>query len=95
MLDSLSKKQFADQTDVLHAAKHLMDKFGATTALEVKEFLGRKGFIAFQNDISRYMKRLAYHLSWDWEFNGRFRIYFVREESVFSKSQLRLSFSLN
>lgn len=95
MLDSLSKKQYADQTDVLRAARHLMKNFGATSILEVKDLLRSQGLIAFQNDISRFMKRLAYHLEWDWEFNGRFRIYFLKEENTFSEKKLRLAFSLN
>ena len=95
MLNSLSKRQFADRTDVLRAAKHLMKTFGATTTLEVKDFLRKQGLIAFQNDVARQLKRLAYHLNWDYEFNGRFRIYFLREEGAFTEKNLRLAFSLN
>lgn len=95
MLNSLSKKQFADRTDVFRAAKHLMKTFGATTTLEVKDFLRKQGLVAFHNDISRHLKRMAYHLNWDYEFNGRFRIYFLREEGAFSRRNLQLAFSMN
>lgn len=90
----LSKRQFASKLDVKRAAEFLIEKYGAISILEVKNWLRNEGLVAFQSDISRFMKKLAYENNWDWEFNGRFRFYFLPEEDLYKKNLLEV-FSLN
>jgi len=94
MNDFLSKRQYASKLDVKRVAEYLIEKYGAISTLEVKNQLRNEGLIAFQTDISRFMKRLAYENNWDWEFNGRFRFYFLPEEDKKEQNLLAV-FSLN
>lgn len=56
-------------------AERLMQTNGQTTTLEVKNELRRRGYLAFQREISREMALIAEEAGWDTFFNGRNRIY--------------------
>ncbi|MEO1257702.1 MAG: hypothetical protein AAFZ15_02865 [Bacteroidota bacterium] len=90
-----SPQKFADKSDVQFAATHLIHLHGATTTLEVKNMLRSHGFIAFQDDISRFMEMVAFEQDWYYECNGRFKIYSISKEISFSKNINVPAFSLN
>jgi len=57
------------------AASQLMERFGSTTTLEVKNVLRASEYIAFQDDISGCMDELAEEEFWYFDCNGTFRTY--------------------
>ncbi|HFA50313.1 MAG TPA: hypothetical protein ENJ95_14975 [Bacteroidetes bacterium] len=87
--------KLANKSDVQFAATHLIKTHGATTTLEVKNRLRSNGFIAFQNDVSIFMKIIAAEQGWEQECNGRFRIYSFSDDYYFSKNANIAAFSLN
>lgn len=89
-----TKTKYANRFDVQYAAESLIEKFGAISVLEVWEKLRGEGLLAFQEDVSRVMKKLAYEKDWDWEFNGRFRFYFLPDEKTM-QSKMQFVFSMN
>lgn len=88
-------QKFADKSDVLLAATHLINLHGVTTSLEVKETLRTWGLLAFQRDISRFMEMVAFEEDWDWECNGQFKIFSFPEGKVPSYAFSFPAFSLN
>jgi hypothetical protein len=61
----------------------------------VKNRLRNEGFVAFQAEVSKLMEEVACTLGWEFEWNGRFRIYFFRQvQEQVSSWQLPL-FSAN
>ena len=64
---------------IITAAEYLMVVNGFTTTLEVKIWLRRQGYMAFQASISAEMDRLAEYRSWAYLWNGTYRNYFLAE----------------
>ena len=71
-----------DRSVVRAAAYTLMLANKTTTTLEVKNFLRHQGYLAFQNEISPMMDRLAHEEGWIFHFNGNFRIYTFEDDEV-------------
>ena len=65
----------ADKIEVKMTAERLMQMNGQTTTLEVKNELRRRGYLAFQRNISQQMATIANESGWDTFYNGRNRIY--------------------
>ena len=53
----------------------LMNHFGSTTTLEVKNALRASDYIAIQADISEMMNELCEEEDWYYDCNGTFRTY--------------------
>ncbi|MDX1906430.1 MAG: hypothetical protein SF053_05290 [Bacteroidia bacterium] len=67
---------------VLRAAEYLMTTRGATTTLDVKQWLRSQGYMALQQDVSGWMSRLADDRYWLFVSNGKFRMYFLPPPAV-------------
>lgn len=60
---------------VKEAAEHLMEAFGTTTTLDVKNRLRQLSFQAFQAEVSNFMETLTNEEQWRFNHNGRYRVY--------------------
>ncbi|OJJ17476.1 hypothetical protein BKI52_26770 [marine bacterium AO1-C] len=60
---------------VKEAAEHLIEAFGTTTTLDVKNRLRQLGFQAFQAEVSNFMDTLTSEEQWHFNHNGRYRVY--------------------
>ena len=78
---------------VRQAAEMLMDQHTETTTLEVKNQLRQQGYKAVQREVSALMDELCAEANWEFEFNGRNRIY--RRKKDLDKAILNLLFSAN
>jgi len=72
---SPSHKPYACKSAIYECALRLLQQNGMTTTLEVKMDLRQQGYIAFQNDVSHWMDRIAREEDWKYVCNGEFRIY--------------------
>ena len=70
------KSKKASPLTVQLAANTLILAKGCTTTLDVKLFLRKRGYRAFQGDISKWMYALAPQEGWAVNDNGLFRIYY-------------------
>ena len=68
-------KPYACKESIRECAERLLAQNGMTTTLEVKMDLRHQGYIAFQNDVSHWMERVAKEEGWSYICNGDFRIY--------------------
>ena len=57
------------------AAENLIETFGSTTTLDVKNKLRQTGFQAFQNEVSTLMDAVTAEERWQFNHNGRYRVY--------------------
>lgn len=57
------------------AAENLIETFGTTTTLDVKNKLRQTGFQAFQNEVSTLMDTVTAEERWQFNHNGRYRVY--------------------
>ena len=90
-----SRGIFADKSDVQRAATQLINQKGFASTLEVKNILRSHGFIAFQEDIARFMEMVAYEQKWGWEQRGGYRIYKMTNSNNTSSSNRVSLFSSN
>jgi len=60
---------------VKEAAEHLIEAFGTTTTLDVKNRLRQQGFQALQAEVSDLMDTLTNEEQWRFNHNGRYRVY--------------------
>jgi len=60
---------------VKEAAEHLIEAFGTTTTLDVKNRLRQQGFQALQAEVSNLMDTLTDEEQWRFNHNGRYRVY--------------------
>lgn len=89
-------KPYANQEAVKAAAEELIRENGATTTLEVKNKLRNQGFIAYQAEVSRMLDETAQSQGWEFEVNGKFRVYyFARPSNYPGTSQAGFFFSAN
>lgn len=70
-----------DKQMVKEAAEALMSQHGATTTLEVKNWLRHNNFIAYQWEVSALMDTLAEEEAWAFQWIGKFRVYFIPKPS--------------
>ncbi len=63
------------QAAVQQAAEFLIEKYGSTTTLDVKNRLRTAGYQAFQAEVSHLMDALAQQEQWEYQQNNRYRIY--------------------
>lgn len=63
------------QEAVKEAAEDLIEAFGTTTTLDVKNKLRQQGFQAMQADVSRLMDIVTAEEKWQFNHNGRYRVY--------------------
>jgi len=75
MLMEANKPVFPDYDIVKIAALSLMQTNQTTTTLEVKDFLRRKGYSAYQRDISYLLDWIANQENWLFTYNGAYRTY--------------------
>ena len=90
-----SPHHYIDYASVRQAAEDLIKSNGATTTLEVKNYLRSRGFIAFQAEVSKLMEDVAREMDWEYEWNGRFRIYFSSRQEDSTGQWLAPLFSAN
>ncbi|EAY30587.1 WGR domain-containing protein [Microscilla marina] len=60
---------------VKEAAEDLIEAFGTTTTLDVKNKLRQQGFQALQAEVSTLMDEVTAEESWQFNHNGRYRVY--------------------
>lgn len=60
---------------VKEAAEYLIEAFGTTTTLDVKNRLRQVGYQAFQNEVSNLMDTVTAEERWQFNHNGRYRVY--------------------
>ncbi|WP_299456943.1 WGR domain-containing protein [uncultured Microscilla sp.] len=60
---------------VKEAAEDLIEAFGTTTTLDVKNKLRQQGFQALQAEVSTLMDAVTAEESWQFNHNGRYRVY--------------------
>ena len=63
------------QEAVKEAAEDLIEAFGTTTTLDVKNKLRQQGYQAMQADVSRLMDTVTAEERWQFNHNGRYRVY--------------------
>jgi hypothetical protein len=78
---------------VKDAAEQLMNQNGQTTTLEVKTALRSQGYFAKQEAVSVLMDELCQELSWEFVYNGTFRVY--RKHQDLDGAILKILFSDN
>lgn len=69
---------------VCEIAEMLISKHGSTTTLDVKNHLRTRGYEAFQNEVSGFMQSLANEESWNFNNNGRYKIYSFGQDTQYS-----------
>ena len=69
---------------VKEAAEHLIEAFGTTTTLDVKNRLRQVGFQAFQAEVSDFMDILTSEEQWRFNHNGRYRVYRFGPDSCYT-----------
>lgn len=85
----------AGKTAVKQAAEHLILTNGETTTLEVKNWLRKEGYAAFQTEVSRWMFKISQEQDWEFESNGLYRIYRYKLEELSTTKFFWKDFSLN
>ena len=73
---SRNTRPYAGKTEVILVAETLLLQNGQTTTLEVKNALREEGYIAFQADVSYFMKTAVQQTGWRFTCNGRNRTYY-------------------
>jgi hypothetical protein len=66
---------------VMKVAAHLIATNGATTTLEVKNNLRSNHYIAFQSEVSDLLEEIAQEKGWAYQWNGKFRIYYIPQDA--------------
>ncbi|MCC6726751.1 MAG: hypothetical protein IT258_19775 [Saprospiraceae bacterium] len=68
-----------DKEAVKAAALQLLSENGATTTLEVKNNLRSNHYIATQSEVSDLLDEIAGEEGWQFQWNGKFRVYFIAQ----------------
>jgi predicted DNA-binding WGR domain protein len=66
---------YLDKNAVLLASEELMDKYGSTTTLDVKNLLRGRNYNATQSEVSNFMNELAVKENWKYSQRGNYRVY--------------------
>jgi hypothetical protein len=78
-----------DKTTVLNTAVALITNNGKTTTLEVKEELRKKGYKAFQKEISSYLQDIASEENLQATDAGNHKIYSFDQSQAWNKKLAR------
>jgi hypothetical protein len=94
---NLFKKQPSsiNKSVVKEAAEQLLSENGATTTLEVKNRLRSSHFIAFQSEVSDLLDAVAEEEGWAYQWNGKFRVYYIPQPNDWAAKLGVPAFSVN